>query len=150
MLQQSLFLVHACPLEVQGNTQTNAAGSQVPGEQHGTIALHDPPAVAHPEPTPESSCVKSTATDAVPLRTITRVTATGGLTRTFAVAGAVLTQFGEGAIMPDAATPAQLDPNAAAVNVTCPRGRPLMDSTVLDPAMTSKLFVTERAPSAAI
>ncbi len=52
--------------------------------------------------------------------------------------------------MPDAATPSHLDPNAAAVNVTCPSGRPLMDRTVPAPAMTSKLFVTDRAPAAAI
>jgi hypothetical protein len=70
------------------------------------------------------------------------VTGTGGATTTVAVTGIALTQVGTVA----GATAAHFEPNAAAVNVSVPSGKPDIGKVVLAPTATSKLVVTVRFP----
>jgi hypothetical protein len=84
------------------------------------------------------------ATVPPPLRTMSSVTRTGGVTTTFAATGAALTQFGT---VPGA-TAEQLEPNATALKVSAPMGKPDIGTIVLAPTATSKPIVTDRVPVA--
>jgi hypothetical protein len=82
---------------------------------------------------PSGSFGKSTPTDALPLRCISRVTLTGGMTATLAVTFWTLIQLG----VVIGLTIAQGPENAAAEKESLPRGKPFSAKTLDEPAMPS-------------